>query len=572
MTATQAPEDHPVLKHLLQIHGNMQYCIQSQLGPFKSCLALAKTTKQRCKNPIAKHKSESATTFWKSAASLDAWPQPDDRFLAGVKTFVLNSHCSVHADDIIGGRFNEWRTSLVLLTSQPAAEVAVSWSTKLETEIVKAPRVVTVAEREVTNDEHVKDALVEPVVHKLSAMSVSSTTTFNRSLDAPDIGLSQATTAYIANFGKTALARTGSLRDPSPIFAELYKPLHSKQDCNGIVYVLKNSARDDLFKIGYTRSTVEGRLKQANNCWRSNSDVVSLYQSPSPFFAAHKAEQLAQVTLKNHRLDVKECAVCGGGHREWFRASESVVVETVRAMERFVRLPAYEQTEDGKWKLSDRYSSILKPTWHMDLANFVSLISGHDSMPQGEHSSRDQHCHIEDSSIVEEAPHITANLVDGDAFPPTVLTKDDTPCEYDSSSLSTGLPSQTTELRSGRSPGTVAASTVKGLAKGAKVMKTRGMEALRAAREKRDRNSIGSRSLLPAEPDNLGDVLADVLWSMVPEEARDGKAAPGGGVSFVQVGKAWTTRLKQAVRKQVEDYEREWHREDEAKRREMAAA
>lgn len=569
MTTTQLPEDHPVLKHLLKIHDSMNHCLQSDRPTFNDCLAIAESTKQRCRNLIARRKTEDATAFWDMAVRMSAWPQPDDSFHVQVEKFILDAYCSTHARKVIGDRLEKWKMTLPERHSDIVTELPVSGDKQIVGKFIKVDYAVTVAEHEVTNEEHVEDTVIEPVVYQLSAMSMSATVTPIDPADVLKSKLSETATNVIPDLGKIALKRVDSMRDNSPVFKEMHKPLHSEQTCDGIVYVYKHSEQDSMFKIGFSKSTAEGRLAQSGNCLKRNPRIQILYESSSPFFAAHKAEQLAHVALKNHRLHIQDCVNCGKGHTEWFRASEPIVLETVQAMERFVRLPAYEQNVEGEWKLTDACNGIIQPMCNMDMGTFNVCMSSHPSTPQKEHGTHQHVRQIDESTINKGTPDHEIRVAireDGVGVPPLESTSDEVSFEQDSSLMSTGSPKPLRKRPRKVPIGTAAAATRKELARRADAVKARGTELWHQF------VNTGRNPPTSAESHSMADAFADVLWSLVPQDVREAEGVSEGDVSPGKVRKTWTTRLREVVREQIEDYEREMRREDEVKPLETASA
>ncbi|KAJ4265666.1 hypothetical protein NW762_004960 [Fusarium torreyae] len=163
--------------------------------------------------------------------------------------------------------------------------------------------------------------------------------------------------AYVAGIGYGFPKRKGSLRDDSSVVREFYKYLTPSQLEEGRVYVLQHNEHDDIFKIGFTKSTASQRSSQPGNCYSENTRAI--YQSDAPFVGAMKAERLAQASLHDRNMYITKCDKCGHGHREWFRSTKETILETVKLMEGFIRLPAYE-LQDGKMKLSAVANEMVK--------------------------------------------------------------------------------------------------------------------------------------------------------------------------------------------------------------------
>jgi hypothetical protein len=209
----------------------------------------------------------------------------------------------------------------------------------------------------VTDKEAKATAVVTTITDK-AIKAVAVTTTITESdTSAPEIQkqtiTAEVVSTHIEGFGTVSpLQRKGTLRSPAPFLEEIFRYLLPSEQGDGIVYVLKHISERNLFKIGYTTYNSEKRRKMGKKCNVDNSETI--YESPQGhFFAAKKAEKLAQVFLRQHNLKVEKCEICDGGHKEWFCASERDVLQAVETMEAFVRLPGYSQCPETKnWKIS----------------------------------------------------------------------------------------------------------------------------------------------------------------------------------------------------------------------------
>ncbi|KAF5573877.1 hypothetical protein FPANT_12097 [Fusarium pseudoanthophilum] len=149
-------------------------------------------------------------------------------------------------------------------------------------------------------------------------------------------------------FSELGLKRNGTLSDKAAIIVELRKPLTYAQAGKGKVYVLKHKEEKNLFKIGWTATTVNTSLSRPNNCYGASCETVPIYESPHLFNGAPKAHRLVHLFLRGINVRVKKCRKCGKGHKDWFEGSEEAIVNTVKVMEGFLLGPAYELKEKGE--------------------------------------------------------------------------------------------------------------------------------------------------------------------------------------------------------------------------------
>ncbi|KAM0332481.1 hypothetical protein ACHAQA_002762 [Verticillium albo-atrum] len=198
--------------------------------------------------------------------------------------------------------------------------------------------------------EHDSAVAIESVSEKLSTLKVTPSEIVdpNEQDETSEAVLDER----IFQLGNLTIQRKGSVRDPTPFMKEMYRHLTKRQQAEGIVYVLAHKTQPGLYKIGFSTLSAEKRLGQANNCYAVNTEII--HKTKGHFFAAEKAEQLAHKALRHYNRILTDCEQCQGRqtHKEWFRVSRETVIQTVEAMERFVKLPGYELHEGGDWKLS----------------------------------------------------------------------------------------------------------------------------------------------------------------------------------------------------------------------------
>lgn len=567
MATAQTPADHPVLKHLQGIHGTMKHCLEPDAVALGSCLGLNRAFERCRKHP---RNRDDAKAFLDDVRGMKTWPSTDN-FISRIEKFLVNAYCHLHFEEIVNNHFVVWKANTMPTIDSPADETATVGDGDKRGHSISTGNTLVEADQGAGASQRVEDVSIEPVVSQFTAMSVSTTT---HTVTGRDLSVSHNEGSRISGLGICTLARKGSVRDGSQIFSEMYKYLGPMQQKKGIVYVLRETTRDNLFKIGFSQTTAVERLNQPRNCLKTNADVMILYESHGgPFVAAHKAEKLAQTVLKNHNLLISECEECGGGHREWFQASESVVMKAVQAMERFVQMPAYEETADGIWKLSADGNEVAQTMCRLDLAKLEAFVAQSESSP----------IHEENEGLPAQVQRETVTSVTADVvqIETVVSMSADPPIPPASPRAGDNLQGESTSVATSplyerdagqdrnRSFGTEAAVVGKKIVKTVKTMRGHGEEKLRRLRA-RSLNTSGAQSQGSQDPmfekgdtNTLRDVIADVFWSMVPEDVRGRQ--DDGKVPVLQRGISWATKVKQDLRTQLEDYEKEWNREDEHK-------
>ncbi|KAJ6437129.1 glucooligosaccharide oxidase protein [Purpureocillium lavendulum] len=166
----------------------------------------------------------------------------------------------------------------------------------------------------------------------------------------------------------TRLRYGESIRNVLRVYTDMDSPFTNSHRKHGIVYILRHVKEPHLFKIGWSVRGAEHR--RCENCYGSDSEVI--YETDRPFFAAYRAEQMAQAMLVMDNLLIA-CDMCEVTHREWFRSSKRKVLKVVKIAESFIRLPAYTR-QDGEMKLSPTVSAAVKEMIKFKPAEFRNML------------------------------------------------------------------------------------------------------------------------------------------------------------------------------------------------------
>ncbi|KPM45660.1 hypothetical protein AK830_g952 [Neonectria ditissima] len=560
MTTGRLPSEHPVLKELYAIHPRMAICLDSEDPNFGKCPEWATSSKAPCS--IRPHLPDRAKVLLNDFRLLGEWPETNE-FLASIETFLIASHCHKHGPRVTKA-FQVWKLNHEV-TGPPAAYQPPTVEDDGHEGDCKSPDVdfaklsisPTVGEAKqpetkVEVDHQLDNARVESVTDEFSTMTIttSSHTKIFHNSDGTDATVARR----IIGMGMAGLARKGSLRDHAPVFSEIYKPLSAVQQERGIVYVLGHRTNQGLFKIGWTRTTAKKRLNQSGNCYAA--DAVILHETgDGPFFAAHKAEKLAQTVLRHNNLLIRECVQCGGGHREWFRASRDMVIDTVKLMETFVRIPAYELTDGDVWKLSDAAYMTIKSMCDFSLAKLRSSITTTDIQTIDE--ATDDH-----STRIKQETNVS--VTETSAAPATSSVEEK--LEDEPLASAENLTPRKDKQRSRRSFGTGVAIGARRITRASGKFGNGFSQLLNRSRENKpqpdsdgnpgvtDRSGSGS--------DNLRDAVIGVFWAMFPEDIKTRKDDDTNTPGFRR-GVSWTKAVKQEFKAVVTDFEMEWNRERE---------
>ncbi|KFA54609.1 hypothetical protein S40293_02280 [Stachybotrys chartarum IBT 40293] len=557
--------NHPVFKELLtRLQSYVTYPDPNpEEWDFETCPAWAKSRRRQCKN---KPKKPGKAEELRSRLALMKECPTTDEFFDQLEDFLTVSQCHIHAADALKG-LKEWRNSETTAADISSDDLTASsdddeQSNTLTDLHVTVPRQSPspVPEQAIGYEIASKTGeiynRIETVAESMSTMNlgVANQTTIKTTVIRNNGDANVTPVERVIRVGLATLQRRGSLRDDSPIFSEIFKPLTAIQRDVGVVYVLEHMVEKGLFKIGWTRTNPSKRRNQPDNCFKSTAEVI--YESRGgPFFAACKAERLAQAVLRHHKLSIVECEQCGGGHREWFRASRERVLETVQIMETFIRLPAYE-SKDGDWKLSDVAFGMIKTMCEFSPGKLKSVITTTET-----HSveATDGHSAIysKQEAIAQVASvRIPSSSLESDEAGDKDAVLDSVEAIESSTNIQESNGSRTTRF----AKGTKVVYTATKRRVSSLLSRSREGTAEPEDADERAHTKPGSRN--GNESGDFKTAIGDIFWSMFSEEDRslnNNKEVPQGD--------SWIGVVKKDFRKFIKDFERGWNDEDEIPRK-----
>ncbi|KAF4983311.1 hypothetical protein FZEAL_1249 [Fusarium zealandicum] len=288
-------------------------------------------------------------------------------------------------------------TTSISARSEPLMQDSRSETREAVADVVSAKTIPTGSE--CPEKEPPSESKEDVVVETASITTVTETIESKPAMTEGD-PLSQADVKHLSD-GLDTLQRKGSLRDGSSIVRELYKYLTPEQHTEGVVYIVEHAEDDARFAVGWTSTSAQEILNKPDNCYGADSKIIH-ETSQGSFQGASKAQKLAQVILRQHNTRVRECTKCTGGHTEWLQVPKETVCNTVRLMEDFIRLPAYE-LQDGEMKLSPAAHVMVKTMCNFSTGMLETLLSG-----VGERSAESEM--LESSTTTQVEEHIVTNI------------------------------------------------------------------------------------------------------------------------------------------------------------------
>ncbi|KAL0943529.1 uncharacterized protein CTRU02_201416 [Colletotrichum truncatum] len=428
-------------------------------------------------------------------------------FFDQLHVFVTISHCGDHVD-ISRKIVEEWREKCITdggkftneccnVTDHDSGNDRTSIRGNSTTENGLCEPTNPMQLERMNEVKHDGNSHVETIVDGISTMDLTSTNQTNHTSQISEVRNNSP--EYIFRLGLASLKRSNSLRNDSPIFTEIYKPLTQTQKKDGILYVVELDAEKGWYKIGWTTKTIDGLSHKCS--LESNAKVV--YKSPGgPFFAADKAKKLALAALHDNKIHISPCDDCGSRHREWIGATRERVIETVKSMETFVQLPAYKPMDGDNWKLSETAAELVGRMCRFSLSELESATTITETPPLDDTAT----------SFMTPQKQGTTIIVDGIDTPQS--SQDSFEVAYDKS------PPSPTEVKTGKSKRTSMGSIIKrGIIKTSNVYNYfRHSQEETAETDRSDKTKDwGSGDRRGSETKEEKAIL-DIFWSMFPEK------------------------------------------------------
>ncbi|KAK1978137.1 hypothetical protein LZ30DRAFT_729823 [Colletotrichum cereale] len=191
-----------------------------------------------------------------------------------------------------------------------------------------------------------------------------------------------AATERVIGHGLVSLQQNEPQKNHALVLLEMQKPPTPEQAKRGVVYVQEHELGNGLFKIGWMDGTARDTIGNYDSCNTINADVI--YETPSgPFFAASKVKNLAHIALSPYDTRAMRFQQCGPEYDGWLSAPVEMVLETVKTMEAFVQLPAYESKDGQNWELSLAADEIIRTMGDFPLERLKDTIESTDEAPAG---------------------------------------------------------------------------------------------------------------------------------------------------------------------------------------------
>ncbi|KAK1993644.1 hypothetical protein LX36DRAFT_661311 [Colletotrichum falcatum] len=355
----------PVIQELTTLL--QEACPEVEDWEFKACVAKADTTGKRCKKSLGQTSSSKAKVLWRQFGLMMECPETDE-FLEQVAGFLAVSHCSSHKKNAKAS-LGKWKGGRVMSVSLSSVQgftihdIRDNKGTVARTLHMASATRTTTSTLEVRTIDNDSGVSVHVVERKNTVSTNILAANSPGTADTPSKDAVATKEGAIGPNQESVQRNEAKKDDASSVLLEMQKPPTSEEAARGVVHVLEHELGNGLFKIGWTKDGMR-------DCNTTNSRVI--YETPGgPFFAACKVKSLGQIALHPQNLGLTECHGC----EEWLGAPVDTVLETVKTMETFVRLPAYESKDGQNWELSSAADDVTRNMGAFSLGRLKEMMN-----------------------------------------------------------------------------------------------------------------------------------------------------------------------------------------------------
>ncbi|KAK1972302.1 hypothetical protein LY78DRAFT_650738 [Colletotrichum sublineola] len=345
---------------------------------FNVCVAKADTTKKRCKKSLGASNSMEAKDLWHQFGLMIEYLETDV-FLDQVARFFTVSHCSSHKK-YANESFEKWEKGRVTTVSSLPVQLLTihdKYDTKGAATMI-LHTALTAQTMGPTVETSIGRNKIEVSVHVTATADTISTAAITANNLGTTNNLGNDTVDTTERSSQESVQRHEPRKDHASVLLEMQKPPTPEEAEMGIVYVQEHELGNGLFKIGWVEDTTRDSIMRSDSCNALSARVI--YETPSgPFLAASKTKNLCQIALRPQNLGITGRHQCGQEYENWLSAPVEMVLDIVKTMEAFVKLPAYESKDGQNWALSFAADEMIRT---MGVFSLQRLKDAMDSIEQ----------------------------------------------------------------------------------------------------------------------------------------------------------------------------------------------
>jgi hypothetical protein len=384
---------------------------------FFTCRGFKKDSTSRCGNPPGtalerKQLADLLSEFQVMTNDIDTASLYDK-----MKRFITFTHCKRYHREDACKAFDEWeaQSKTAALASLPItpSRSATPHSDYLES--LSGLSSMTSPSDVPDSSEYDEPALDFFIREKMESLKVTAAAQNTQAkTDYRRFDEVEAQRETFKRLGVVHLPEKEKEQDNVKIYKTIQSPPSPKRMSGGILYILEHTEISGIFKIGWSSTSADMRLKQARNCYTFETKVI--YETEGGrFIGAFQAENIAHAILDHKRIYNFECPHCKGHHTEWFLVSREEACSVVKLAERWLKIPAYA-LQQGKYKLTPGADSILKIMLPFSIPKMNVLIDKIGSLDNVSGAFSDTTL----AAAVRETSALNASYAAGDKSTPRV--------------------------------------------------------------------------------------------------------------------------------------------------------
>ncbi|KAL6821030.1 hypothetical protein J3E69DRAFT_373910 [Trichoderma sp. SZMC 28015] len=342
---------------------------------FDTCRGFKKETTIRCGN--RPRRVEEQEEFANLLSELSAMTKPIDAssLYDKMERFIALTHCTGRHLKDASEAFSTWKVHRKRAVLNPLP-MTPSRSATLQADSSKSPSdssgipLPSDIPRNLEYDEISSDFYITENMRNLKIATPGQTIQAETDNSCSDEA--EARSEKLKMLGVADYPVKGMGYDAKKIHNTIRNPLRPKAMSGGIVYILEHTEISGLFKIGYTKTSADLRLKQPGNCYHIKTRPIHETEG-GRFIGARQAERIAHAILDHKRITFYECRHCVGYHEEWFLVSRKEACSAVKLAEQWLKMPAYF-FQKGQYKLTPNGDTALELMFPFSIPKMRALI------------------------------------------------------------------------------------------------------------------------------------------------------------------------------------------------------
>ncbi|KAL7910092.1 hypothetical protein GGI35DRAFT_447833 [Trichoderma velutinum] len=374
------PIDQSVFEELASILKGMNPFLNLNEFDFDTCQGFKKDSTIRCGN--RPRKAEEQEEFADLLSELSAMTKYVDTnsLYDKMERFIALTHCTGRHLKEARTAFSKWKAQrkIVAPDSPPMTSSGSATPYTSSSESLPHHGNMNFPSAVPASPGHKTPAL-ESITEKIRGLNIGTAAQKSHAKkDSRSLDGGEAQIEKLERIGVAHMPKRGEEHNNFKIHHVVRNPLDAKVMSGGILYVLKHTEVPGIFKIGFSSTSADLRLKQSRNCYKRETSIIHETQG-GKFFGARQAERVAHAILRHKRILFFRCPQCKGYHKEWFLVSRQEALEVVELAERWLKMSAYT-LQEGQYKLTPEGDTISQIMFPFSMSKWRVLINKVDKL------------------------------------------------------------------------------------------------------------------------------------------------------------------------------------------------